>query len=170
MYKFILDKYFERPILWDYIIAVLITTGLYYIKEKGGLQFAEEDVFKQLISDLGNISLTLAGIILTLITIFISFKSNFDSKKDSDIEVENNPFQTFFQTDLYFDSVKYFRGAMKSLLFIGVLNYALKVFISIYSINHWYLLTVTSIIIIVLTMIRSLMVLGLILDLQSGKK
>lgn len=171
MLNSLIDKYFKRPLFWDYFAAIIVTAILYYLKIKGVLEFAEENVFKQLISDLGNISLTLAGIILTLITILISFKSNFDSRNEStaNIESRNNVFETFFHTNLYFDSVKFLKGGMKSLLFIGILNFTLKIFISIYSFDHWYLLTVSSIIIIVLTMVRSLLVLGLILDLQKGE-
>lgn len=63
-----------------------------------------------MLTDLITISLTLAGFILTLITVLITFKSSSKIKK---LEVDSKEpiFDLFFATSLYFETVRHLKIA-----------------------------------------------------------
>ncbi len=163
----ILDRYFKRPIFWDYLISSLIVCMIIILVNKG--------VFKNLIdnkefvsaisSDLATVGFTSAGLILTLLTILITFKANTNLKDTNDIKSKST-FQLFFLTEYYFETVRHFKNCIKSLLFVSVLIYVFK--LGFYSNGHevLYYYNIGCLIVIVLTLWRGILILSNILKMQ----
>lgn len=96
-----LDLYFKKPLLWDYIFSIILIIIFYFLNLKGYVTIPQENYLIGIISDLSNISLTSGGFILTLLTVLITFKS---SKNYTNQSLENfeNTFDLFFASNLYF--------------------------------------------------------------------
>ncbi|MGB0982199.1 MAG: hypothetical protein ACPGUH_08880, partial [Winogradskyella sp.] len=72
----ILDKYFRRPVLYDYLISIIVGALLYLIFYKGLFNLPNDERSLSMTTDLANVGLTSAGFILTLLTVLITFKSS----------------------------------------------------------------------------------------------
>ncbi|MFT3796479.1 hypothetical protein [Flavobacterium sp.] len=117
-------------------------------------------------SDVTNISLTLSGFILTLLTVLITFKSGSKIKK---IEPDNDEtvFNLFFASGYYFVTVKHLKNCIKSLIFIAVVGFICKLFLPTeYKPNAFYF-NVFGLGIILLTISRCVLILSKVLDLQQ---
>jgi len=77
----IYDIYFKRPLWWDYSIATGLALVSFLAIEKSYLKLPPEAESISILSDLTNISLTISGFILTLLTVLITFKSGSKTKK-----------------------------------------------------------------------------------------
>lgn len=162
----ILDKYFKRPLFWDYLICSVIcflTVYLVYI-EKIMLPSKEDTI--AVTSDVTNISLTLSGFILTLLTVLITFKSGSKIRK---IELESDEpiFNLFFASGYYFVTVKHLKNCIKSLIFIAVIGFVIKLFLPVdYRVKAFFF-NVIGLGIIILTISRCVLILSKVLDLQE---
>lgn len=158
-----LDKYFTRPLLWDYIAALIIIAASVILNYKGCLTIPKEEYVNSTTSDLTTIALTLAGFILTLLTVLITFKST--AKKKNEVNEDDSVFELFFATDLYFQTVKHLKNCIKSLIFICLCGYIIKLGVQKY--HYLFFFNFLGIAIIVLTLLRSLLILTKIVDLQK---
>ena len=79
----ILDKYFKNPIFWDYLIAFLIVSIIFYLNYLNFFCLPKSERSLSMTSDLSNIGLTCTGFILTLLTVLITFKSSSKISKDN---------------------------------------------------------------------------------------
>ena len=160
-----LDRYFKKPIFWDYFISLLLTCGITYLVERYGISVPKDDVITSLLSDLGTISFTLCGFILTLLTVLISFKST--SKKDVSVETDSL-YEIFFSTSLYFETVRHLKNAIISLGVIGVIDYSLKLALDPKHRLYAYAFNIFTLLIIFLTLCRCLIILSKIIKIQRG--
>jgi hypothetical protein len=119
-----IDFYFRRPLLWDFILGSVLSGLLTYIFCQNQLLIPDRDKLNGIVSDLSTISLTLAGFVLTLLTVLISYKSSFEDDKGA--EGPKNTFQYFFATSFYFQTVRHLKEAILSLTVIALLGYILK--------------------------------------------
>lgn len=161
-----LDIYFKRPLLWDYALAGIFSGSLFLLFWNGMMILPENDHTVSITSDLSNVALTLAGFILTLLTVLITFKSGSIVKKDN----ENNKhsvFELFFASGLYFQTIKHLKNCIKSLLLMATIGYSLKLGLSSNSYQYLYFFNVFSLIITILTLWRSLLILTKILKMQK---
>lgn len=163
-----LNHYFKRPLFWDYLISTITCITISLCKKRFVIIFPKEEYVYSITSDLSTISLTLSGFILTLLTVLITFKSSTGITKENYNE-DNTVFELFFASDLYFETVKVLKDCIKSLVFISVIGYTLKLAINIVTHNFLFYFNVLSLIIILLTLSRSLFVLSKIIDMQKGK-
>ncbi len=162
----ILDKYFKNPIFWDYLLASFATGILFYLYYKNLICLPVLDRSVSTASDLANVGLTLAGFILTLITVMITFKSSSKITK-SNYSDDDKVFDLFFASDLYFTTIRILKNCIKSLIFISVCGYSLKLGMPQGNIGLIFFYNVFAIIIIGLTVWRCLIVLTKILQLQE---
>lgn len=162
-----LDRYFRNPILYDYFLGILISICPLYMYLVGYFKLPKIDHTLSTSSDLSTISLTLAGFILTLLTILITFKASSKLNKDTNSENET-VFDLFFATDLYFETTKHLKNCIKSLLFISVLGYTLKLLLSEISLKYLFFSNSLGLVILVLTLWRSVLILTKIIDLQKN--
>lgn len=161
----VLDYYFKRPIFWDVILALILVAIVYKITIYFGLGIPTKDQLISVISDLSNISLTSAGFILTLLTLLITFKSS-SSSKIEDMTNDNSRFEIFFTSRLYFITVKLLKYCIISLIFISIIGYCLKL-IDFKNNLFLFLTGVFILFILIITLLRCLLILTKILELQK---
>jgi|SRR5665647_959025 len=161
-----LDKYFKRPILWDYLIGVSVTAIAFILNFYEYIEIPEEKYIMPMSSDLSTISITSSGFILTLLTVLITFKSNSQINKNNYSD-SNTTFELFFASDLYIDTIKHLKNCVKSLIIIAVLGYLLKMLLNSNSYYWIYYFNLFSLFIIVLTLWRCLLILTAIFNMQK---
>jgi len=160
----ILDIYFRRPLFWDYLIALASSTTviIFYCKDKISIPDVQDSY--SLTGDLTNITLTLAGFILTILTVLITFKDNSNSR----IEDENEPiFNKFFNTGFYYETVKHLKNCIKSIILIAALGFFLKLFLLGGYRKYFFFYNMFGLIITILTIWRCLLILSRVLKLQK---
>ncbi|MBZ4036347.1 hypothetical protein K6T82_16360 [Flavobacterium sp. 17A] len=162
----ILDKYFQRPIFWDYFLCYVFCSLSIYLVYKEKIQLPTDNDTIAITSDITNISLTLSGFILTLLTVLITFKSGSNIKKiesDSDDTV----FNLFFASGYYFETVKHLKNCIKSLIFIAVIGFMIKLFLPLEYKSKAFFFNVPGLCIIILTISRCVLILNKVLELQQ---
>jgi len=162
----ILDKYFRRPVLYDYLISIIVGALLYLIFYKGLFNLPNDERSLSMTTDLANVGLTSAGFILTLLTVLITFKSSSSINKKEYSE-DDSLFNLFFASDLYFITVRILKNSIKSLILISVFGFALKLGIPKEYLKYVFFYNVFGLIIIALTLYRCLLVLTKVLKMQK---
>lgn len=162
----LLDHYFKRPSLYDFIISMLLIGVIKIVVLKFGLSIPKPERLISISSDLAAISFTAAGFILTLLTLLITFKSS--SKISKQNYSEDEPlFNLFFASDLYFQTIRIFKNCIKSLIITASIGYSLKLVLSLQMIDFIFYYNVFALSIIVLTLYRCLLILNKILEMQE---
>lgn len=160
----ILDRYFKRPIFWDYLISIGTTMILIYCFIKGRLSLPEIQDSYSLTGDLTNIALTLAGFILTILTLLITFKDSSGNKTE---EQSESAFKKFFSTNFYFETVKHLKNCIKSIVVIAALGFLFKLFLLQDYRKYLFFYNVFGLIITILSVNRCLLILSQILKFQK---
>ncbi|NRR93391.1 hypothetical protein HSX10_17590 [Winogradskyella undariae] len=162
----ILDKYFRRPVLYDYLISLVVAIILFVVYSKGIFNLPKDERSLSMTSDLANVGLTSAGFILTLLTVLITFKSSskINKKNYSD---DDSLFDLFFSSELYFMTVRILKNCIKSLILISVIGFALKLAIPKDFLKYVFFYNIFGLIIIALTLYRCLLVLTKVLKMQE---
>lgn len=165
----LLDTYFKNPVKYDYfftIIFVLILKkyiiGIY-------IELPKEEYVLALASEIVTILLTLAGFILTFLTVLITFKldaGKYDSKPESEMSI----LEKFSHSGLYFQTTLIFKNSIKSIVFISIIIYLSRILYSKIHLEGVFLVTIGGILILIFTLIRNLLVLDNILELQKEEK
>jgi len=142
---------------------VSIVVALYL---KARIELPKPDYVFSIASDLSNIALTLSGFILTLLTVLITFKGGSKITKDSE-EGTYSVFDAFFATGLYYETVRHLKNCVKSLVVVSIVGYGLKLGLkqSIYQFIFFY--NIYGLSVIILTLVRSLLILTRVVSLQS---
>jgi membrane-associated HD superfamily phosphohydrolase len=162
----LLEKYYNRPILYDYVVSLLSIGVLYILKKQEIISIPSGKFNFDFASDIGAIGLTVSGFILTLITILISFKSAQLSEEEK-LKNNSNPFKIFLASNLYKSSVKILQKGVVSLIVISFLIFLSKLILINQSPDFIFYLNITGLIIILSTFLRCYYVLGLILKMQK---
>lgn len=161
-----IDKYFIRPVFWDYFLGISISGIIIFLLRKFEFQVPKEETILSTVSDLSTVALTLSGFILTLLTVLISFKSTAKSKKDLNIE-SDTVYEIFYSTDLYFETVRHLKNAIISLTLISILGYSLKLTLGPQFYIILFTFNLVSLIVIFLTLWRCLLILSKIIKIQK---
>ncbi len=162
----ILDKYYKRPILYDYIFSISLIIIIYCLKEKNLIVIPSGKFSSDFASDIGAIGLTISGFILTLITILISFKSS-QLLSEEKLKNDSNPFKIFLASNLYKNSIRILQHGVISLIVISFLIYLSKLIFTLKLSEYIFYLNIIGLIIILSTFLRCYYVLGLILKMQK---
>lgn len=163
----LLDTYFKRPLLFDFIISISLVGILYFGVIKWCIELPKPDRLNTIASDLAAISFTAAGFILTFLTLLISFKSS--SKITKEDYSEDEPlFNLFFASDLYFITVRILKNCIKSLIITASVGYFLQLILPLYLVEYVFFYNVFALTIIVLTLFRCLLILNKILQMQEN--
>lgn len=162
----ILDWYYRRPILIDYLTASIVIGLFFLINNQLGLNIIEVNIDNDISIDIGAIGLTVSGFILTLVTILITFKSG-EILSDNRLDNESSPFKIFLRSTLYKKAINILKYAVLSLVMISVAIFILKIFSG--NVRAEYILgaNIIGIIIISTTFIRCFYVLNIILKMQD---
>lgn len=161
-----IDRYFNRPILIDYVIGFLTSGCVCFFYKRYCLSVSPFESLISLTTDLSTVSLTFAGFILTLLTILITFKMG--ARIPDSIDHENIPlFDLFFSTRLYTMTIALLKGCIKSLGFVALLGFSLKLFLNKEGSMWLFLFNIIGLVVIGLTFVRSLLILTKITRLQN---
>ena len=162
-----IDKYFIRPIFWDYLLSVIGIASAVLLKDKGVITLPKEEYVYSIISDLSTVSLTMVGFILTLVTVLVSFKSS--SKIESENSKEKDSvFDIFFASRLYFDTIRHLKNGIKSLTLVALTGYTLKLTVDHLKYEILFLFCFGAIVVIIMTIGRSLLILSQIIKIQQS--
>lgn len=162
----LIDFYFKRPLIFDYLIGLLVVIILKISIDKKPDLLPDYEQLIETISDLANISLTSAGFILTLLTLIITFKSS-NKLKIEDASTKNSRFEIFFASKLYFETTKHLKNCIKSLLVISLFGYLFKLMVDEKLKIFLFLYSVLSLTVLLMTLWRCLLILSAILRLQK---
>lgn len=162
----LLDSYFKKPVFWDYFVASLISFIIWKLYYNSIIKLPDESNFTSITSDIANIGLTSTGFILTLLTVLITFKSSSRITKKN-ISKAETIFEMFFVSGLYFETVKHLKNCIKSLIFISLLGFLLKIFLNNYFKYLLFFYNIIGIAIVIFTLWRCLLILGKILEMQE---
>lgn len=160
-----IDIYFRRPILYDYLFCCIITGILYVLYIRQLITIPKAEVSISTTTDLATIALTLGGFVLTLLTVLITFKTGarIPNGQEGDIPL----FDLFFSTGLYYRTTTLLKGCIKSLIFVAILGFVLKLFLTETLTKYIFFANVVGLIIIATTLWRSLLILTNIIKLQK---
>lgn len=163
-----LRRYFRHPIKWDYSLVVIILVIAFYVVRRFDINISPSDRLVSTVSDLATTSLTLAGFVLTLLTVIISFKSS------SKVTIENagendSTIDLFLASSLYFTTVMHLKNAIKSLTATALMGYFLKLVLPAEKIDFLYYYCIAAIIILLLTLYRCVFILSKIVKMQERR-
>lgn len=167
LYRKFLDVYFKSPIIWDYSLGCVSVAICWWLQIKEHICLPKSDNLLSVTTDLSTVSLTIAGFILTFLTVLITFKSSSKVTADNYDAENDSLFEIFFASELYFQTVKYLKNCIKSLIFVAVIGYSLKLSLNEARYAYLLLFDVFALIIITLTMLRSLLILTKIIEMQK---
>lgn len=161
-----IDQYYKSPVFWDVSISLSLVGLVALLIYKDILHLPTEDHIYSTVSDMSTVALTMAGFILTLVTLLISFKST--SKINSNIAQEDNAtFDLFFASNLYPQTVRILNNSIKEISVIALLGYFLKLTIDS---SHYYVLFYDCVFggcVILLTVWRCVAILTRIVKIQT---
>jgi len=162
----LLDKYFKNPVLYDYLVSILISSIVYIVYCYCAINLPSDERSMSMTTDLSNIGLTSTGFILTLLTVLITFKSSSKVTKTKNTE-DDSVFELFFASGLYFITVGILKNCIKSLILISVLGFSLKIGLPKDFIKFSFFYNIFGLIVIALTLYRCLLILTKILKMQE---
>ena len=161
----ILDFYLKFPLISDGVLVFI----LYILHNKVSfLNFTLTDKNNQLniLSNLIGTSVSLSGFILAALTIIVTFKSNIKAKM---IEESANPLEMIFSSIHYPNIVRAFRIAISEFSVCFIVLYIFWASSDNFSIHTINLIICSGILIISMTILRSLLVLFKILVMENIK-
>ncbi|MAN28599.1 MAG: hypothetical protein CMH15_09600 [Mesonia sp.] len=162
-----IESYFKRPILYDYIVAFIIIAIILTI-DYTNVIINNSIIIKSydFSSDIGAIGLTISGFILTLVTILITLKSG-QIISDEELKNDSSLFKIFLASNLYFKSLRILKNGVLSLIAICFLIYVLKLILT----RSYYIIlfytNLVALLIIITTFLRCFYVLNLIMKMQK---
>ena len=159
----ILDFYIKRAVLWDLLLIVtLLVTRHWWLMGLPFFTCPKSENLLTTMSDLINISISLAGFVLASLTIIVTFKENVNPQQIN----PNSGIHLLFTSRHYKQIVHVFSRAAFVLLLLFVLLSIIKI-IHQQTTNQILLdVVMASIMLISLTSLRSLLVLSKIIKLQ----
>lgn len=150
----ILDAYLFLPITIDFIIAAIV----WYVGKNHpifSIEIPKQETLGNIMSNLIGIDISLAGFILTALTIIVSLKSNLLSKSEELL----SPMESLFSGTHYDEIVSTFKKAIIELSICGGLLYVVWLFDGNDKIDFWFRCVISAIICTSLVVFRSLYVL-----------
>lgn len=162
----IVDIYFRKPVLYDLVLGVVFSTAMVFLKWRNFITLPKSDIMLSVVSDLCTVALTLAGFILTLLTVLVSFKSTVKSSRDLKLD-SDSLFDIFFSTSLYFDTVMHLKNAIICLSAISVSGYGLKLALPEGVYIYLFCFCCFTLVVILMTLWRCLMILSKVVELQK---
>ncbi|RDY58386.1 hypothetical protein DX873_15390 [Flagellimonas nanhaiensis] len=162
----ILDIYYRRPLLFDFLINIAAVSLIFFIEYKGYYAFSF-DKTSQVIPSIG---ITISGFILTVLTILLTLKSSLITKEENGLkETLRNNFSIFLASDLYSKAISVLRNGVIYLLIVSFVTLGISVVLkNVYAAIGLYL-NVVCFIFTLLVFLRSFYVLNLIFKMQGSK-
>lgn len=176
-----MQKYFECALFFDFLLALLICLASLFMKSIfASLNLPTQQVLNGFDITLITISATLIGFLLTIITVIVTFKKGFEDKNDAKPEIKSEPDaskptvfertiskeEQFYKTPIHKRVVNVFvHGTYE----IGIVLLVLLILqLGVLSISsYWsFVISFCSLILIFLSIIRSLYIFKLFLNVH----
>ncbi|AWO02128.1 hypothetical protein DLD77_10700 [Chitinophaga alhagiae] len=153
-YVKLLDNYFDRPLVYDFIFCILLVVGFFLKRNFLGLTCASgyfDNIFSNIISTM----VSFAGFIITALTVIVTVKS---SLKIRDISEAKNGLELLLTSRNYKKIVSVFKYAVIELILGLLLMYL--VWIPYFLIPYYiFLLTISiGVFVIMITIFRTVYV------------
>lgn len=161
-----LERYYNRPILYDYVFSLLVLVLVFYLIKIEYLNIPNPEQSLQFASEVGIIGLTVSGFILTLLTILMTLKSG-QILNEEKITNKSSTFKVFLASDLYLRSVTILRNGVLSLITICFFIFFMKLLFQKEIENCMFYLNITGLLIIATTFLRCFYVLNLIIKMHK---
>lgn len=162
----ILDIYFKHPFWGDLIIIIIILLVLFFNKDKIH-EIKDSSKIDNVIGNIISSMISLAGFILASLTIIVTVKSNIKLKK---IEDSDNGLELLLTSENYKKIVSVFRDSIIELIFALIVMYGFWSPIFELSRLQYLLLIAFGIIVIALTIARTLAILFRLIFLEFKTK
>jgi hypothetical protein len=157
------DFYFKTPVIYDFFIVGVITIAWYFLSKYYGLSIdSKNNKLSEISAEIGTIVITIAGFILTIITIIVTFKNTIEPKKKE----SNN--DLFYNSDFYPLTIKLLKNCVKLLLFLFLVIYIARLLHPI-SDNVLFYINFSALIFSILVFLRFLLILKIIISFQINK-
>lgn len=160
------DKYLAHPLVWDGILALALVVLLHFLAPY--LLLATLDV-PTVLDSLASTTISLAGFILTGLTIIASIRANLAYKG---LEQSNTGLELLFNSWAYRKIVEVFRGAIQGLIIGACILYTVMIFSKNITERHLLLVSVGVFVEIIGSISRCLYILFRIIsiEIQAGEK
>lgn len=172
----VMDIFFVNPYVFDVIFSLFIVGVVYFLDKNGIISICGIEDINKIISSVGVSCITLTGFVLTILTIVVTFKNTEDSKKqkniisDTDIADNQTKIELFFNSDLYYKTVRILQQSVSGLVFIFVLFVFMELFFKSLPKNLIVYTTIGGVIFTILIISRCIITLKLIINLQISNK
>ena len=171
-----IDKYFTYAIIVDIISASLITGICFWLATISLLPIPDSDFLLSTTSDIANVAFTSAGFVLTFLTLFVSFRASVKPIKKKKKETRESAykvvslFDLFLHSVLYSETIRHLKNGVKELILVAILCYSLKLLIGGVFIDFLFYYDIFGLIIISLTLWRSMLILTGVLKIEKKEK
>ncbi|WP_139255317.1 hypothetical protein [Hymenobacter psychrophilus] len=155
-----LNVYFIAPLLWDALLIGLIVLILHFFAKY--LPLITLDL-PTVLDSLASTAISLAGFILTGLTIIVSIRANLSYKG---INESNSGIELLFNSWAYGSIVKIFKGAIIGLILSALLLYLALIFSGTITYRHIILISIICFIEIFMSMFRCLYILFKIITIE----
>ncbi len=165
----LLNFYIKRPLLYDLLICFILVVMVQLIESPGNTITAAKA--ESSFSDIVNTSISLAGFILAALTIIVTFKDNISHKENSSEKpkVEMSGLELLFSSKHYKRIVGVFSWAAFIFVLLFLVYSLLKLFIDKIPSIYYLELVICGIVLITMTIFRSLLILYKVIKLQIAK-
>jgi len=184
-----MQKYLDSAVIWDVLFSILVSMSVYFGKPllEDFLKMPTVQNMDKFAVTLITVSATLIGFLLTIITVLVTFKKGFQDNQKTDEQINNNNVadevpektvfdnvipkeQKFYGSDLHKKVVDIFINATYEIGIVLLILLILQFSNCNIPILWITLLCLSSLIIVVLSIIRSLYMFRLFLNVHLHKK
>jgi uncharacterized MnhB-related membrane protein len=159
--KTLANWYFNAPKFWDLVIGTIVSAFGFFLRNKFGID--TKDIIS-VQSNLASTAISLAGFILTALTIIVTLRANLAYKG---LEESNSGLELIFNSKAYKSIVNVFKGAILELVIVALFLYATMLISKPDSYEPYILSTSYGVLIsIAFTVLRCLYVLFNLVELE----
>ena len=168
------DIFFARPYLFDVLTAIILEILAYYLDKYGLIDVSKVLNQDKILEQLGTSVITIAGFVLTILTIVVTFKNSEDSKKTIVRRRYHkrpaNKVTLFFSSKLYFKTVRVLHQSVFGLTLIFILFITIELISNSICGTYKFYFIVFGLIVSILIFLRCILTLSLIIELQTPEK
>jgi hypothetical protein len=168
------NAYWSRPILWDLVISAILIILLHISRIwYPDLLKVDPKIGEPIIGDLAAVALTMAGFIITILTLLISFKNGFDTLKiqlrldNKDYDDDPPRIVKFFNSGLYTLSANYLRLSVVELVLLSILLFAFRLFADTENFQYYASLNIVCLTIIPTSLYKAAFIFKRIIEMQK---
>ena len=158
----ILDFYLVIPVICDFFIVSISILIWCFISKHYNITIHEDNKLSEVSAEIGTVVITIAGFILTIITIIVTFKNTVQQR----VKKSNN--DLFYNSAFYSVTITLLKNCVKLLLFLFLVIYIARLLHPISDLILFYI-NFSALIFSILVFLRFLLILKIIISFQISK-